>query len=139
MPKARKTQISLTDTPYYHCVSRCVRRAFLCGQDIQRGVSYEHRRQWVEDRLHLLAEVFAIDVCAYAVMSNHTHVVLHINEELVEAWSISEVILRWHRLYKGTLLTNQYVNTEQREAMHKSQLIAVEEVAEVWRKETDGY
>jgi len=49
MPTARKYQISLSDTPYYHCVSRCVRRAFLCGEDIVSGQSYEHRKQWVAD------------------------------------------------------------------------------------------
>jgi hypothetical protein len=30
MPKPRSSQISLIDTAYYHCVSRCVKRAFLC-------------------------------------------------------------------------------------------------------------
>jgi hypothetical protein len=51
MPKPRSSQVSLIDTPYYHCVSRCVRRAFLCGTDKYSGTSYEHRRAWVEDKV----------------------------------------------------------------------------------------
>jgi len=109
MPKARKSQISLADTPYYHCVSRCVRRAYLCGKDKHSGQSYEHRRGWVEDRILFLSTVFAIDVCAYAVMSNHTHVVLHVNQDEAKHWSDETVLLRWHRLYRGTLLTQQFV------------------------------
>ena len=76
MTIARSRQISLADTPYYHVVSRCVRRAFLCGQDDHSGQSYEHRRQWVADKLGQLSQVFAIGICAYAVMrkkSRDTH------------------------------------------------------------------
>ena len=133
MTRARSTLISPQDTPYYHCVSRCVRQSFLCGKNKFTGASYEHRRGWVEDRLHLLAEVFAIDVCAYAVMSNHTHVVVHINEDKAKSWSVTEVIQRWHRLYRGTLLSNQYVSPHERENMPESMVVAVEEVAKIWR------
>lgn len=87
-------------TPYYHCVSRCVRRAFLCGQDQLSGVNYDHRRAWIESRLLQQAEIFAIDVCAFAVMGNHYHLVLHINVEQQRGWSDSEVSARWQRLHR---------------------------------------
>ncbi len=108
MTTARKQLISLADTPYYHCISRCVRRAFLCGEDKNTGQNYNHRQGWVEDKLLELSQVFSIDVCAYAVMSNHTHMVLFVDEEAAKAWSSFEVIERWHHLFKGTLITQQY-------------------------------
>ena len=114
MPIPRKSQVSLVDTPYYHCVSRCVRRAFLCGEDKLTGKSYEHRRKWVEEYLLKLASVFSINVCAYAVMSNHTHIVLHINQQQAEDWSMDEVLTRWLSLHKGTLLTQMYHDPVQR-------------------------
>jgi hypothetical protein len=58
MPKPRSQQISLSDTPYYHICSRTVRKAFLCGVDKETGVSYEHRRRWIEKRIFQLPQVF---------------------------------------------------------------------------------
>ncbi|NOU50478.1 transposase [Pseudoalteromonas sp. JBTF-M23] len=110
MGLARKCQISLSDTKYYHCVSRCVRRAFLCGEDKLTGKSYEHRRGWVEERLLFLAQVFCIDVCAYAVMSNHTHIVLYVDDKKAQRLSDRAILLRWHKLFKGTLLSHKYLN-----------------------------
>ena len=95
MSKPRKALISLDDTPYYHCVSRCVRRAFLCGDDPVTGKSFEHRRKWVASRLLKLAGVFSIDVCAYAAMSNHTHV----DRNTAQAWSLREVVECRHLLF----------------------------------------
>jgi REP element-mobilizing transposase RayT len=131
MATPRKQQISLVDTQYYHCVARCVRRAFLCGEDTLSGKSFEHRREWIEEKLHFLSQVFAIDVCAYAVMSNHYHVVLFIDEEKAQQWSMKEVLERWHRLYKGTILTQQYCRGD---ALPKHLMAIVEATAEVYRK-----
>lgn len=52
----------------YHCINRCVRRAFLCGRDQVTGKSYEHRRKWIEDRMAFLAGVYLIDVQGFVVM-----------------------------------------------------------------------
>ncbi|GAB2699332.1 transposase [Aliiglaciecola aliphaticivorans] len=132
MPLPRKRQISLTDTPYYHCVSRCVRRAFLCGEDKLTGKSYEHRRQWVEDRLLFLTTVFAIDVCAYAVMSNHTHVVLHVNSDKAKHWTDKEVAQRWHMLHKGTLLSQKFTS-EQATELSKAEHMTLQSTLSVYR------
>lgn len=109
MPKPRKTQVSLAETPYYHCVSRCVRRAFLCGRDHLTGEDYSHRRGWIEARMKALANIFAVDLCAYAVMSNHLHVVLHVDPQVARDWSLEQVIDRWHRLFQGSCLSQRYV------------------------------
>lgn len=74
MAVPRKQQMSLVDTPYYHCISRYVCRAILCGEDKVSGKSYEHRRGWVKDKLLALGKVFCIDVCTYAVMSNQQNI-----------------------------------------------------------------
>jgi REP element-mobilizing transposase RayT len=131
MPQARKSQISLIDTPYYHCVSRCVRRSFLCGQDNFTGQSYEHRRGWVESRLLFLASVFAIDIAAYAVMTNHTHVVLCVDKDQADSWSTSEVIRHWHQLHKGTLLTQKHI---QGEALSEGEQRTLDDTANVYRQ-----
>lgn len=100
----RKQLISLTDTPYYHIVSRCVRRAWLCGKDPYTDKDYSYRRAWFVGRLRELVTVFSIDVASYAVMSNHTHLVLHVDEQQSKDWSTPEVITRWHSIYRGNLL-----------------------------------
>ena len=67
MTQPRKRIIFVEDTPYYRCIGRCVHRAFLCGTDEFSGKNYEHRRQWMVDRLQMLTHVFAIDVCSSVV------------------------------------------------------------------------
>ena len=94
MAQPRSQQVSLDATPYYHCISRCVRRAFLCGFDTFTNRSYEHRRNLIENNLIALADIFCIDLCSYAVMSNHYHCVLHINQQKAISLSFDDVIQR---------------------------------------------
>ncbi|ODB42258.1 transposase [Pseudoalteromonas sp. BMB] len=112
MGLARKYQINLSNTHYYHCVSRCVRRAFLCGEDMLTGKSYEHRRAWVEMRLLFLSKIFCLDVCAYAVMPNHTHVVLYIDDKKAQRLNDKAILLRWSKLYKVSSHAQQFLQGE---------------------------
>ena len=130
MTRPRKTLISLADTPYYHITSRCVRRAFLCGVDHYSGQSYEHRRQWVVDRIRLLSSLFAIDVCAYAVMNNHYHLVLKLCPEQQNDLSDEQVMDRWCALFRGPLLVQRYRGGEPLSAPERS---TVADIVKVWR------
>ena len=69
MTRARKELIAVEDTPFYHCISRCVRRAYLCGDDFHTKQNFDHRKGWLVDRSKFLASVFSIDLCAYAIMT----------------------------------------------------------------------
>jgi REP element-mobilizing transposase RayT len=121
---------SSLDTPYYHITSRCVRRAFLCGVDHYSGQSYEHRRQWVVDRVRLLSSLFAIDVCAYAVMSNHYHLVLKLCPGQLDNQSDEQIMDRWCALFKGPLLIQRYRSGE---ALSTPERATVGDIVNVWR------
>lgn len=131
MTTARRKQVSLESAPYYHCTTRCVRRAFLCGEDDATGKSFNHRKQWVVDRLSEVAAVFAIDVCAYAIMSNHYHVIVYIDRERALMWTDDEVIERWCSIYKGHILVDRYRNGE---ALSPSELTVMKEFVATWRQ-----
>ena len=131
MTRPRKQLISLADTPYYHITSRCVRRAFLCGIDHYSGRCYEHRRQWVVDRIRLLSSLFAIDVCAYAVMGNHYHLVVKLCPNQFDALSDADILERWCCLFKGPLLIQRLRDGEPLTAAERA---TVSDIVNVWRK-----
>ena len=131
MATRRSDLVNLSETPFYHCVTRCVRQCYLCGYDKNTGQSFEHRRGWVEKRTLFLSSVYAIDLCAYAVMSNHVHVVLRVDEKSANSLSMREVLIRWHKLHKGTLLTKSYLAGE---ALSEAELLSVKRTAAVYRK-----
>ena len=130
MPKPRRQLVSLEATPYYHCISRCVRRAFLCGTDSE-GRSFEHRRRWIEKLILDQAQVFCIDIAAYAVMSNHFHVVLHVSQQRARGLTDLEVVQRWHQLYQGVLLSQKF---ERGEELSESQQAMLSERIDEWRE-----
>jgi len=131
MTLPRRAQVSLVATPYYHVVARCVRRAFLCGADPYTGRNFEHRKQWLLDRMTAQASVFAVDVCAYAVMSNHYHLVLRINRDRADQWSDDEVIDRWTQLFSGPIIVQRHKNGEPLTAAQRD---TMSDIVAVWRK-----
>ncbi len=99
MPSPRELQINLDSTPYYHVMARCVRRSYLCGVDNLTQKNYSHRKDWLISRLKLLAQVFSIKICAYAIMANHYHVVLFVDDDSTKQWSNNEIITRWASIF----------------------------------------
>lgn len=81
-----------------HCINRCVRQCYLCGQDPNTGRNYEHRKRWLESQLKFLAGQFGIDVLGFSIMSNHFHLVLRNRPDVVATWSDREVAWRWLQL-----------------------------------------
>lgn len=98
MTYPRRMTVDPEEPGFYHCISRCVRRAWLCGDDPHTGQNFDHRRAWIEVRLVELSDVFAVGIHAWAVMSNHTHLVLRVDPRLPWQWSDEEVAHRWTRL-----------------------------------------
>ncbi len=131
MTQPRSTLIDISATPYYHCIGRCVRRAFLCGEDKHTGRNFDHRKQWMLDRIHQLSSIFAIDIAAYAIMSNHYHLVLHVNSGQSQSWSNAEVMDRWLSIYKGPVLIQRF---NRQDLLTEAELRVVDEIIQTWRE-----
>jgi len=97
MTYARRHLLDLRDPGWVHCVSRCVRRAFL----VEGNSASSSRKVWVEQRLGVVGSVFSCRVAAYAVMSNHLHVVVRMDPTVATQWSAEEVVRRWWMLFPG--------------------------------------
>lgn len=62
--------------------------------------------------MRLLSQVFAIDMCTCAIITNHYHLVVHVNTADAEFWSDEEVAQRWIVLYKAPLLVSRWLGGE---------------------------
>lgn len=105
----RSDLIRLDATAYYHVMNRCVRRSYLSGIDPVSSRDYSHRKHWIVNRMKLLANIFAINICAHAVLSNHYHLVLWVNEEEANQWTDAEVIQRWASIFKKDAARHQHI------------------------------
>ena len=99
MTSARKELFDVETAGVYHCYTRCVRRAFLCGFDKLTGRDYSHRKDWVRHIIEFLESLFFIANYAFAIMSNHTHLILANRPDQMSSASEEEIAIRWLTLF----------------------------------------
>ncbi len=102
MTQPRRQLVDPTQAQFFHLINRCVRRSWLCGFDSYSNTEFEHRKAWLKARILELGDVFATGIYAFAVMSNHVHVVLHMHPATANTWTSEEVARRWVRLYPAS-------------------------------------
>jgi hypothetical protein len=93
MTIARSRQIDTSLTRWSHCVTRCVRRAFLLGDDTS------DRKAWIENRIEELTQIFAVGVGGFSVMDNYLHPLVRLDPGVAQGWSDEDVVRRWGRLF----------------------------------------
>ena len=96
--RPRKDVIREDVVGVYHVWTRCVRRAWLCGFDPLTKKDYSYRKAWIYERLAALSQIFAVDACVFAILSNHFHLLLRNRVDLAAQWSDEEVVRRWWQL-----------------------------------------
>ena len=104
---ARRVIVAEGEVGVYHCMARCVRRAFLCGKDRLSGKDYSHRKEWVRSGLERLAGSFAIDISGFAIMDNHLHVIVRQRPDVAKGWSAEDVTRRWRLIFGSVPKTKQ--------------------------------
>lgn len=132
MTQARRELYDCETPGYYHCISRCVRRAFLCGFDRYLGKSFNHRKKWIKRRLKQLLKIFAIDCFGYAVLENHLHTGLHNRPDRAAQWSDEEVARRWRKLFPRR--TDSRGRSEEPNEEEISAITADKKLVELYRK-----
>ena len=95
---ARAEVFAADEIAVVHVMNRVVRRCFLMGHDELSGQNFDHRKLWIEQMLQQLAAQFGIDLIAFAVLSNHFHLVLRSRPDVVATWGDEEVARRWKML-----------------------------------------
>jgi hypothetical protein len=51
------------------------------------ATSFIHPKSWLVKRIRHLSSVTAIDIAAYAIMSNHYLLALHVNQHQHHSWA----------------------------------------------------
>ena len=116
MTTARARLINVEVTRWYHCISRCVRRAFLLAEDGGNESPFD-RKAWIDARLKELDAIFAISVGGFSVLDNHFHLLLRVDTLIAKGWSAEEVACRWFRLCPPRGKDRLPLPVEKREAL----------------------
>ncbi|PVZ64319.1 transposase [Pelagibaculum spongiae] len=139
MPSPRAILYDPKENPFLHVISRCVRRGWLCGEDPtllkKHRKNYDHRRQWIVDRIDRLSQAFAVDIAAYAVMSNHYHLVVYIDVERAKNWNIKQVLLQYCKVFSPHPWVKDYLDPSKYHLLTQMQVQWVEETADTIYRE----
>ena len=129
--QSREKIVNIENTKYYHCVSRCVRRAFLCGEDSVTGKNYNHRREILEKSLYKLSRIFCIDIVSYSIMHNHYHTLLRIDKAKAEKASYRQILNRYKKIYQVGKVCEKFLSGEK---LTKDESLKVKECVKKYRE-----
>lgn len=126
MTTARREIVDVAVTRWYHCISKCVRSIYLLSEESGNG-----RKQWIEDRLKLLTDSFAVSVGGFSVMDNHLHLLCRLDPDQPRNWSAEQVIRRWIAIYPPLKLDLEDPQTVKMWVEHQAQKL---ELVELYRQ-----
>ena len=94
---ARKEIIRPNQVAVYHCWATTLPKLCLCGK--KGKTDCDHRKEWIRDRLVQMSEVFAVEVCGYAINKDRLDVIIRVRPDLAKKWSKEEVARRWKMIH----------------------------------------